>query len=133
MSTATTTIPEKYRGLIFNFNPDTSATAEYVMENMKAGGLLKTLAAGGKISQKDKEYLTISVNNSIRSYLSAGVNILGYTLNFNPYMKTYLANTDGRQWTEYRAFNVKALRKYLSRCGVPYAAALRITELKQKD
>lgn len=132
MSTATTTIPEKYRGLIFNFNPDTSVTAEYVMENWKAGGLLKTLAAGGKIGQKDKEYLTESVNSSIH-YLGASVNIMGYTLNFSPYMKTYLANTDGRQWIEYRAFNVKALRKYLSRCGVPYAATLRITELKQKD
>lgn len=133
MSTATTTIPEKYRGLIFNFNPDTSVTAEYVMENWKAGGLLKTLAAGRKISQKDKEYLTESVNYNIHCYLGAGVNIMGYTLNFSPYMKTYLANTDGRQWIEYRAFNVKALRKYLSGCGVPYAATLRITELKQKD
>lgn len=132
MSTATTTIPEKYRGMIFNFNPDTSATAEYVMENMKAGGLLKTLAAGGKISQKDKEYLTRSVNDNIFC-LGAYVNILGYTLNFSPYMKTYLANTEGRRWTEYRAFNVKALRKYLSACAVPYAATLRITELKQKD
>ena len=133
MSTATTTIPEKYRGMIFNFNPDTSATAEYVMENMKAGGLLKTLAEGGKISQKDKEYLTLSVNNNIRCYLGAGINILGYTLNFSPYMKTYLANIEGRQWMEYRAFNVKALRKYLSQCAIPYAATLRITELKQKD
>lgn len=133
MSTATTTIPEKYRGMIFNFNPDTSVTAEYVMENWKAGGLLKTLAAGGKISQKDKEYLTESVNKSIYHYLDAGVNIMGYTLNFSPYMKTYLANIDGCQWIQYRAFNVKALRKYLSCCAVPYAATLRITELKQKD
>ena len=102
------------------------------MENTKAGGLLKTLAAGWKISQKDKEYLTESVNNGIH-YLGPGVNILGYTLNFRPYMKTYLANTDGRRWTKYLAFNVKALRKYLSACAVPYAATLRITELKQKD
>ena len=133
MSTATTTIPEKYRGLIFNFNPDTSVTAEYVMENWKAGGLLKTLATGGKISQKDKEYLTASVNGSIASGGCAIVRILGYMLDFSPYMKTYLANIDGRQWMEYRAFNVKALRKYLSACAVPYAATLRITELKQKD
>lgn len=129
----TTMIPEKYIGAIWNFNPDTRWTVEQIIENTKAGKILETLVTGGTIGQDDKEWVTSAVNENLYTdRWGATVRIMGYALNFGPYMKTYLANTEGRTWMEYRAFNVKALRKYLSRCAVPYAAALKIIELEQK-
>lgn len=80
------------------------------LRNSRAYKLRESLNNGGKLSRKDKNWITRSVKESV--YFKRGIALSGYHFDFSDVLKRYFVKQNGFIY-EYYAIDKTALRSIL--------------------